>query len=118
LAVDLVLPGHAAPFNNCIEVIDSLRAFYGRRQARILDILGRGPQTVYEVMKELFLSADGFELILMISEILGNIEMLEAKGEIEREMEGEFIRFRISRTRGVDGTVQHPCSHNELFWSG
>jgi glyoxylase-like metal-dependent hydrolase (beta-lactamase superfamily II) len=67
LAVDLVLPGHAEPFSNCLEVIDSLSAFYQRRQAKILDILGRGAQTAYEVMKELFLSADGFELILMIS---------------------------------------------------
>ena len=98
LAVDLVLPGHAGPFSNCLEVIDSLSAFYQRRQAKILDILGRGAQTAYEVMKELFLSADGFELILMISETLGNLEVLEEKGVIERETEGEFIRFRTART--------------------
>jgi glyoxylase-like metal-dependent hydrolase (beta-lactamase superfamily II) len=97
LAVDLVLPGHAEPFSNCMDVIDSLSAFYQRRQAKILDILGRGGQTVYEVMKELFLSAEGFELILMISETLGNIEVLEAKGEIEREMKGAYFHFRVSK---------------------
>jgi glyoxylase-like metal-dependent hydrolase (beta-lactamase superfamily II) len=96
LAVDLVLPGHATPFNACIDVIDSLHDFYRRRQAKIIEILERGPRTAYEVMRELFLSSDGFELILMISEILGNIEVLEKRGEVVREEEDEFILFRTA----------------------
>jgi glyoxylase-like metal-dependent hydrolase (beta-lactamase superfamily II) len=95
LGADLVLPGHAEPFGNCFEVIASLAGFYERRQAKIIEILKRGPQTVYAVMQELFSSPDGFELILMMSESLGNMEMLEAKGEVERETEGDFIRFRL-----------------------
>jgi glyoxylase-like metal-dependent hydrolase (beta-lactamase superfamily II) len=96
LAVDLVLPGHAEPFSNCLKVIDSLSAFYQRRQAKILEILRRRPLTVYALTKELFLSGDGFELIMMVSEALGNLEVLEENGEVERATEGEFIRFRIA----------------------
>jgi len=96
LAVDLVLPGHAAPFDTCIDVMDSLHAFYQRRQAKIIEILERGPRTAYEVMRELFFSSDGFELILMISEILGNIEVLEKRGEVVREEEAECILFRTA----------------------
>ena len=96
LAVDLVLPGHATPFNACTDVMDSLLDFYRRRQAKIIDILERGPRTAYEVMGELFLSSDGFELILMISEILGNLEVLEGRGKVVREEEDGFILFRIA----------------------
>jgi glyoxylase-like metal-dependent hydrolase (beta-lactamase superfamily II) len=96
LAVDLVLPGHAAPFRTCTQVIDSLAAFYQRRQEKLLNALERGPLTVYDAMRELFPSDSGFELILMISETLGNLELLEDKGRIERETDGEFIRFRLA----------------------
>jgi glyoxylase-like metal-dependent hydrolase (beta-lactamase superfamily II) len=96
LAVDLVLPGHAEPFGDCLKVMSSLEGFYQRRQARILEILERGPLTVYEITNELFLSGGGFELIMMISETLGNLEVLEERGKVEQETGGEFIRFRVA----------------------
>jgi glyoxylase-like metal-dependent hydrolase (beta-lactamase superfamily II) len=96
LEVDLVLPGHAAPFSGYLEVIDSLSAFYERRQAKLLQALKRGPLTVYEATRELFPPTSTFEFFLMISETLGNLELLEHKGEIKREMDGEFIRFRLA----------------------
>jgi glyoxylase-like metal-dependent hydrolase (beta-lactamase superfamily II) len=96
LAIDLVLPGHAAPFSACLEVIDSLSAFYDRRQAKLLQALERGPLTVYEATRELFPPTRTFELFLMLSETLGNLELLEYRGAIERETDGEFIRFQLA----------------------
>jgi glyoxylase-like metal-dependent hydrolase (beta-lactamase superfamily II) len=95
LSIDLVLPGHATPFSAHRKVIDSLSDFYARRQAKLVDVLKRRPLTVYEAMKELFTSDIGFELILMISETLGNLEVLEARGKITREIDGELIRFGL-----------------------
>ena len=100
LPVDLVLPGHAAPFAQPFAVMDSLSGFYRKRQSRILAVLERGPLTVYEVMRELFPADSGFELVLMVSEALGNLELLEYRGEVEREIGGEFIRFRLRRRPG------------------
>jgi hypothetical protein len=94
LAVDLVLPGHAVPFSAHLEVIDLLSAFYQRRQEKLLDALKHGPRTIYDLMRELFPSSSAFELFLMMSETLGNLELLEEKGEIKREADGEFILFR------------------------
>jgi len=71
LAIDLVLPGHAEPFGAHLDVIESLHAFYRRRQAKLLDLLQRGPRTVYELMRELFPSSSAFELFLTMSETLG-----------------------------------------------
>ncbi len=96
LGIDLVLPGHALPFRKCLEVIDTLSIFYERRQAKLLDALGRQPLTVYEAMRELFQSGTAFELFLMISETFGNLDMLEARGKIRRETDGRLIRFRLA----------------------
>jgi glyoxylase-like metal-dependent hydrolase (beta-lactamase superfamily II) len=94
LAVDLVLPGHAEPFHECGKVMDSLAVFYNRRQAKLLQALRRGPLTVYEAMQELFSPTRTFELFLMLSETLGNLELLEHRGEVEREWDGKCFRFR------------------------
>jgi glyoxylase-like metal-dependent hydrolase (beta-lactamase superfamily II) len=103
LSIDLVLPGHATPFSEHRKVIDSLSGFYERRQAKLVDALKRGPLTVYEAMKGLFTSDNGFELILMISETLGNLEVLEARGEIARETNGERIRFMTEKQQKRHG---------------
>jgi glyoxylase-like metal-dependent hydrolase (beta-lactamase superfamily II) len=96
LGVDLVLPGHAAPFSGCMEVIGSLLTFYNRRQAKLLQVLRGGPLTVYEAMRELFPASNTFEAFLMLSEALGNLEVLEHRGEVKRMDDDEFIRFRLA----------------------
>ncbi len=103
LPVDLVLPGHAAPFSAHTEVILSLSAFYERRQEKLLDALEREPLTAYEAMRQLFPSNSAFELFLMISETLGNLELLEERGKIKRETAGGSILFR-RRSLPPDGT--------------
>jgi glyoxylase-like metal-dependent hydrolase (beta-lactamase superfamily II) len=97
LGVDLVLPGHAAPFSGCVGVIESLSAFYDRRQAKLLQALRGGPLTVYEAQRKLFPPSNNFEAFLMLSEALGNLELLEHRGEVERVDDDEFIRFRLAR---------------------
>jgi glyoxylase-like metal-dependent hydrolase (beta-lactamase superfamily II) len=94
--VDLVLPGHGVPFSGCLEVIDSLCAFYERRQAKLLQALKRGPLTVYEATAELFAPTSTFELFLMVSEALGNLELLEHRGKVKRETHGDLIRFQLA----------------------
>jgi glyoxylase-like metal-dependent hydrolase (beta-lactamase superfamily II) len=98
LGAALVLPGHGTPFAAANSVIDSLASFYRRRQAKLLAALERGPLTVYEAMKELFTPGSGFELILMMSETLGNLEVMEDRGEIERETRDDRLHFRLSET--------------------
>jgi glyoxylase-like metal-dependent hydrolase (beta-lactamase superfamily II) len=100
LPVDLVLPGHATPFAAHRDVIDSLFKFYEQRQSKLLAALRRRPRTVYEAMREIFPSSNSFELFLMMSETLGNLELIEKEGKIIRELEDESIRFRLVEGRG------------------
>ena len=97
LPIDLVLPGHGTPFSQAGAVIRSLYDFYERRQAKLLAALESGPKTVYEAMQELFASDTSFELFLMLSETLGNLEVLEEKGRILRGSDDAVIRFRPAR---------------------
>jgi glyoxylase-like metal-dependent hydrolase (beta-lactamase superfamily II) len=93
LEVDLVLPGHATPFGEHRGVIDRLLGFYGKRQQRIRDELGKGPLTGWEVTTRLFPRAPASAMFLTASEALANLEVLEARGEVSREIEKGVYRF-------------------------
>ncbi len=97
LDLDLVLPGHGPPFGRHRDVIDGLLRFYEKRQATILRTLARGSLTVYEVMRALFPWAGQDELFLVISETIANLEVMEARGDVAREVDGPVYRFRPAR---------------------
>jgi glyoxylase-like metal-dependent hydrolase (beta-lactamase superfamily II) len=100
MPVDLVLPGHATPFTKHRDVIDSLSKFYEQRQAKVLAAFKHKSLTVYEAMQALFPAGNAFALFLMLSETLGNLELLEARGKIKRATDGECICFQHSEGRG------------------
>jgi glyoxylase-like metal-dependent hydrolase (beta-lactamase superfamily II) len=96
MEVDLVLPGHAAPFGNHRRVIDELLRFYQKRQARIRAALERGPLTAWEITRALFPAAPTKALFLTTSEAVANVEVLESRGEVARLLEGDVYRFRLA----------------------
>ncbi len=94
LEVDLVLPGHGPPFSGHRKVIDDLLGFYAKRQEKIRGALAAGPRTGYEVARALFPWAKGGDLFLVMSETVANLEVLEARGEVVREVADGGYRFR------------------------
>jgi glyoxylase-like metal-dependent hydrolase (beta-lactamase superfamily II) len=115
LDVDLVLPGHAAPFGGHRAVIDGLSAFYRRRQARILDALAAGPRSGWELTRALFPTVRAQDLFLALSETIANVEVLEARGAIGREVDGGRRLYRAAATEAstaapVQGSPEPPCS--------
>ena len=94
LDVELVLPGHGPPFGGHRQVIDALVGFYAKRQERILEALSPQPLTAYEVGQALFPRAISNDLFLAISETIANLEVLEARGAVARETDGDVYRFR------------------------
>jgi glyoxylase-like metal-dependent hydrolase (beta-lactamase superfamily II) len=95
LDVDLVLPGHSTPFGDHRAVIDRLLAFYGKRQQKIREELWKGPLTGWEVTGRLFPRAPAAAMFLTVSETLANLEVLEDRGEVMRDLEGDLLRFRL-----------------------
>lgn len=94
LEVDLVLPGHAEPFGDHRQIIDGLLGFYARRQRKIEVALEAGPRTAYELVQALFTRGRPLDVFLMVSEVVGNLEVLEARGLVRRELVDDVYRFR------------------------
>jgi glyoxylase-like metal-dependent hydrolase (beta-lactamase superfamily II) len=94
LDLDLVLPGHGPAFSGHREVIDRLVAFYGKRQARIREVLAGGPATCAEVARALFPSARPGDAFLVLSETIANLEAMEERGEVARELVDGVYRFK------------------------
>lgn len=93
LEVDLVLPGHGPPFSDHRAVIDKLLAFYEKRQARVLELVGDGEPTPYEVALALFPRARPNDVFLTVSETIANLEVLETAGALARASDAP-VRFR------------------------
>ncbi|MGV3622844.1 MAG: MBL fold metallo-hydrolase [Archangium sp.] len=92
LELDAVLPGHGPAFRGHQELLDGLLAFYDVRQRKILDGLQYGARSVFDLLPAVFPRRDLGRLMLMLSEVLGNIEVLEDKGRVERQP-GDVIRY-------------------------
>ncbi len=93
LPARLVAPGHGEPFTGHAEVIDRLLAFYEKRQARILDLLADGPQTPAQLVPRVFPHARPAQLYLTLSEVMGNLEVLEERRRVRREERSGRIVF-------------------------
>jgi glyoxylase-like metal-dependent hydrolase (beta-lactamase superfamily II) len=99
LPAELIAPGHAEPFSGHQAVIDRLVAFYQKRQLRILDLLGGGPRTPAELAPMVFPHAREHQLYLTLSEVMGNLEVLEAEGRVARSEREGRIRFEACTVR-------------------
>jgi glyoxylase-like metal-dependent hydrolase (beta-lactamase superfamily II) len=92
LPVSLVAPGHGDVFTGHAEVIDRLLHFYGKRQSLLLDLLREGDATPADLAPRLFPRAKPSQLYLVLSEVMGNLEVLEERGKIHRqEREGRIL---------------------------
>jgi glyoxylase-like metal-dependent hydrolase (beta-lactamase superfamily II) len=91
--VGWVLPGHGPAFQGHRELLDSLFGFYEKRQAKILARVGQGEVTAVELVSTLFGKADPMRLYLTLSEVVGNLEVMELKGQVRRRFDGSVYLY-------------------------
>ena len=96
LDVAWVLPGHGAPFQGHRASIDSLLRFYERRQEKLLDALEAGPRAPVELAELLFGTQEGARMYLTLSEVVGNLEVLEDAGRVRRLEDGPVDRWVLA----------------------
>ena len=96
LDVEWVLPGHGVPFQGHRASIDSLLHFYVRRQEKLLDVLSTGPRTPVELSEALFGPQAGARLYLTLSEVVGNLEVLEDASRVRRLESGAVDRWALA----------------------
>jgi len=99
LPAAVIAPGHCEPFSGHQEVIDRLIAFYEKRQERILDLLRQGPRTPAALAPLVFPHAREHQLYLTLSEVMGNLEVLEARHLVARSERAGQIHFEACTLR-------------------
>jgi glyoxylase-like metal-dependent hydrolase (beta-lactamase superfamily II) len=95
LDVEWVLPGHGAPFQGHRAAIDSLLRLYTRRQETLLGALSTGPRTPVELSEALFGPQQGARLYLTLSEVVGNLEVLEDASRVRLIHDGSVDRWAM-----------------------
>jgi glyoxylase-like metal-dependent hydrolase (beta-lactamase superfamily II) len=88
LDVAWVLPGHGEPFQEHRALIDRMFGFYQRRQEKLLRALQDGPRTTAALSEAVFGTQEGSRLYLTLSEVIGNLEVLEEDGRVRRIEDG------------------------------
>lgn len=92
LPVRWVAPGHGPLFDGHVAHIDRLLGFYERRQEKMVDWLIAHPgATAVEVGAALFPRALDRALFLVLSEVLGNLEVLETAGRVRRAPDADGV---------------------------
>ena len=87
-------PGHGPPFQGHRKTIDGLLRFYERRQAKLEAAVVERPKTAMELAQDVFGEAASLQLYLMLSEIVGNLEVLEDQGRLTHDPAEVPWRYR------------------------
>jgi glyoxylase-like metal-dependent hydrolase (beta-lactamase superfamily II) len=96
LEIDCILPGHGEAFSGHRELLDGLFEFYTARQGRLCKRLEKtGPSSVYDLISAVFPRVDVARMYLMLSEVLGNLEVLEADGKLRRIEDETSLKFAL-----------------------
>lgn len=93
LELDCLLPGHGPAFRGHRELLESLFGFYAKRQEKLLERVKQSPATVFELLAAIFPRFVPGRLYLMLSEVLGNLEVMETQGRVLRLDDGPAFRF-------------------------
>lgn len=96
LELEMVLPGHGPAFTGHQALLDGLFSFYERRQSKLLARLSQGAASVYELLPALFPRRDLPRLVLMLSEVLANVEVLEDAGRVRVAERGDVVRYAVA----------------------
>ncbi|MFZ5442973.1 MAG: MBL fold metallo-hydrolase [Myxococcota bacterium] len=97
LELDAVLPGHGPAFHGHRSLIDDLFGFYEKRQAKLLAALRQAPATPFELLAAIWPRRDVPRLVLMLSEVLANLEVLEDRGLARVvEPDADVVRYAPS----------------------
>ncbi|UCF95461.1 MAG: MBL fold metallo-hydrolase [Desulfobacterales bacterium] len=104
LEVDLVLPGHRRLITDHRARIIQLKVHHKKRLGEILDILGSGDMSAFEVASKMSwdINCDSWEVFppaqkwFAVGEAIAHLRYLEAKGRITRRIKGNLFRFAIN----------------------
>ena len=87
---ELVLPGHGAPFTGAAALVDKRAAMTERRAEKIRRAL-RDPRTAADIGRDLWRHVPVTQAFLVLSEVLGHLDLLEARGAVSQRDEDNVV---------------------------
>ena len=93
LPAELVLPGHGDPVTDHVALIDQRLRMHHRRAEKILSMLDEQPMTAYEIATGIWGDVPLTQAYLMVSEVLGHVDLLLNEGKVAEREDGDVIRF-------------------------
>ncbi len=94
LPVTRVLSGHGDEVENLPTLVNHRLLKMDERADNIKKILARGAVTAFDVVQALFPDKYRKQVGLAVSEVVGHLDLLLARGEIVAEKKGEFLMYR------------------------
>jgi hypothetical protein len=85
LMIEKVYPGHGEPFSDASSLIAERLRDQENRAGHILDIIKKQPGTAFSVAEELFPRLFKKEAGLVLSEVIGHLDLLEEKKMVMHE---------------------------------
>ncbi|MBI4772939.1 MAG: MBL fold metallo-hydrolase [Deltaproteobacteria bacterium] len=103
LEIELVLPGHGAPFSNLQQRIRELKQHFKRRAQEVLSVLADGPRVAYQLASQMtwyvvYASWDQFppeQKWLATGETIAHLRYLEEEGLVVRTRKDNRVFFAL-----------------------
>lgn len=86
--------GHGEPIHDVRKLVRQRRHFHERRAHRILEVIGDGAMTAFEVSRPLFGRLGPIDSFLALSEVIGHLEWLEDQHRLQVEPQGSVVYWR------------------------
>lgn len=91
----LILPAHGRPFTNAAGRVETLVAHHRRRLDQVMEILGAGEMTAWEMALQLWGPRENmYEKRLALQEGLAHLQALAVEGAVEKLVTPEWVRWR------------------------
>ena len=94
--VELVLTGHGDPVTDHVGVIEDRFTLHDRRARKIARLVTERPRTAYEVATSLWGNVAVTQAFLTLSEVLGHVDLLVARGEVREAEVGGVVRLEAT----------------------
>ncbi|MSW50080.1 MAG: MBL fold metallo-hydrolase [Actinobacteria bacterium] len=92
--LDVVLGGHGVPVTDHRALIDERSAATERRLTRIVDEIAAGHETAFDIARAMWGRTAYVQVHLVMSEVLGHLELLEGDGRIAADEVDGVLRLR------------------------
>jgi glyoxylase-like metal-dependent hydrolase (beta-lactamase superfamily II) len=94
---ELILPGHGDPFTGAAALVEKRLAMHDRRAEKILAALTH-PRSAADIGRDLWRHVPVTQAYLVLSEVLGHLDLLEARGAVATEERDGVVLYAATAT--------------------